>query len=305
MNLTRSRQSTIAAILIALIFHSALLFYLFYWIENKRAPIIIVSNLSEPELSKIKEKPFTWVQHEKPPLIAPQPERSGKSNSTNTADDEKSVPVMPEPQHAPVSASPTPQQPAPMLTQHDPAAPGPHSAIADQIAQPKQTISTAHLPEPFDPRSRILKPEYLKKPTATKIGTDAQKMSLAQIAQNFSHYAQNENRRTATAISNIKGLPTDEQLAHENYMNKIAHQFIESSKRYREKAPRITGNLSRIIVGISLNRDGTIHDLILIESSGSPALDQFVFFLFRDASSSYPPVPKSFPQDPYTFSILI
>ncbi len=55
-----------------------------------------------------------------------------------------------------------------------------------------------------------------------------------------------------------------------------------------------------VCVQFALNRNGSLHTLTLVQSSGNKDMDTTILDIFKDASSAFPPVPALF-QEPYRF----
>ncbi len=129
------------------------------------------------------------------------------------------------------------------------------------------------------------------------------KITLSQLANGFLDHVKAKGNDRITTKGNIDGLPTDEQLKHQRYIEKIAWCWQNSFKIHMDKLPN--QNKHKLKVFLALNKNGTINQLSIMSSSGDLRIDRFVLFLFQDAQSSFPPVPKYFDQDPYVIPCLV
>ena len=129
--------------------------------------------------------------------------------------------------------------------------------------------------------------------------------SLAQLTQGVMNYMQEGGNHAVSMIGKKNGVPTDEQLKYERYLERLNQCLHNSFSINSDKQPAPFPQMSNITVYLALNKDGTLHNLKLVKSSGSTTMDLFVMSIFRDASSSFPPVPHYLPHNPFSINYII
>jgi len=130
-------------------------------------------------------------------------------------------------------------------------------------------------------------------------------LTLAQLTKGFLEHIKDEGKHRITTIGQKGRTPTAEQLKHERYVEKLSWCLQNSFKINSDKFPTTDPDKTIVKVYLALNKNGTVKELKIVESSGDRLLDQFVHYIFRDASSSFPPVPHYFPHNPYTITYII
>ncbi len=138
--------------------------------------------------------------------------------------------------------------------------------------------------------------------TTSGASTEAQKLTLAQLTQGFMHHISQEQNDADSGPdfdimevkSNHYGAVSMKQLSFINYNKKILSCVATSYRINKSNCPRIE-QPQIMIIQLVLNRDGSINDLSILQSSGNVLIDQFISFLFTDAATSFPPIPSSFP----------
>jgi hypothetical protein len=126
--------------------------------------------------------------------------------------------------------------------------------------------------------------------------------SFAQLAQGFVEHLQHAEMAVR---SDRKGVASIDQIKHLNYCQKIIGCIVNSYKIHNHGAPKkLLAHQARI--QLVLNRNGSIAQLQLQQSSGDISVDRFLLDMFQDAGSSFPPVPNALKENPYvlpTFSV--
>lgn len=129
--------------------------------------------------------------------------------------------------------------------------------------------------------------------------------TLAQLTKGFLEHIKNEGKDRIT-IEGQEGItPTADQLKHERYIEKLSWCLQNSFKINRDKFPVTNPIKTMVKVYLALNKNGTVQELHIVESSGNQLLDRFTQFVFQDASSSFPPVPQYLPHNPYKVIYII
>ena len=118
-------------------------------------------------------------------------------------------------------------------------------------------------------------------------------------------YVQKNGKHSVSMLGRKNGIPTDEQLKYERYLERLEKCLYNSWSINMHKQPGLSSHISDIVVYLELNKDGSIHNLKLVKSSGSRHMDLFVMAMMRDASSSFPPVPHYLPHNPFSTHCFI
>lgn len=125
--------------------------------------------------------------------------------------------------------------------------------------------------------------------------------SLAELTKNFMDFTTadeaigngNGGGMHAMGVHGGKSGPVSEkQLTYERYLRKLLMCISTSCKIHKREIPRTKQN-SQARVQFALNREGTYYTLGLAQSSGNAAIDDLILAIFKDAESSFPPVPQS------------
>ncbi len=187
--------------------------------------------------------------------------------------------------------------------------PAEHKEVPEIVAQEKDIDEVIELASHFleGKKPQEVQPEELKKeppqeqPTATtqisSPPTPAKSTpTLAQLAQGFVEHLQQADMAVR---SDSKGVASIDQIKHLNYCQKIIGCVVNSYKIHNHTAPK-SALTHRARIHLALNKNGSIAQLTLQESSGDVSIDRFLLDIFQDASSSFPPVPAALKENPYT-----
>ena len=174
-------------------------------------------------------------------------------------------------------------------------------ALASQFLELKKPVEEA------PPEEKKEEPLQEQRHPITQI-TDTptpsrQTPSFAQLAQGFVEHLQQADM---TVQSNRSGTASIDQIKHINYCQKIIGCVVNSYKISNHTAPHKGILAQRARLHLALNSNGTIASLTLQQSSGDNSVDRFLLDMFKDASSSFPPIPAAIKENPYhlpTFSI--
>lgn len=129
--------------------------------------------------------------------------------------------------------------------------------------------------------------------------------SLAQLTQGVLNYVKDEGQYAVSMIGKKGGVPSDEQMKYERFLQKLSHCLQTSFSINNDRFPQCDPSVSSIEIFLALNKDGTLHNLRLVKTSGDPRVDAFMMFAFRDASSSFPTVPHYLPHNPFSITYVI
>lgn len=164
------------------------------------------------------------------------------------------------------------------------------------IAKTMQSVSQITKQQsPMTPPSRTGKPIAMTKKTP----------SLAQLTQGVLNYVKDEGQYAVSMIGKKGGVPSDEQMKYERFLQKLGHCLQTAFSINNDKFPQCDPSISSIEIFLALNKDGTLHNLRLVKTSGDPRVDAFMMFAFRDASSSFPTVPHYLPHNPFSITYVI
>jgi len=170
--------------------------------------------------------------------------------------------------------------------------------------QRKKNVISKYLPKYTRSKQPNQKPsKSMQQPQLASL--QKKSLTLAQLTKGFLEHMKDEGKHRITTIGKEEQIPTAEQLKHERYMEKLSWCLQNSFKINSNKFPTTKPVKTILRVYLALNQNGTVKELKIVESSGNRLLDQFVHYIFRDASSSFPPVPHYFPQSPYTITYIV
>ena len=309
----RKRRSIIIAFILSLLFHASLMIYLLWqrtdpinnmpiptpeeiikretkqndnsWVETKAR----ASNFGAPVFFE-DEPAFAEATADRPqqetiekPEIDAQPENKQEDPETNSPELERNIDI-PDPEEI---STPLPQQKDTTTTQPPRRTRAPREKKEEPVQrQPQKTAPQPAQRQPSPPNSKQL-------PT------------LAQLTQGFmNHVKHSDGQHLVSMIGSKKGLPSDEQMKYERYLQKLNACITTSFSIHRggfSSSSRIENDTWILIV---LNKDGTPKQISLRQSSGNKELDAFILLVIRDASSSFPPVPHYLPHNPFAITLI-
>ena len=149
----------------------------------------------------------------------------------------------------------------------------------------KREVTKKEVKKSEPPEEQLVKQEQPQSPSLT----------LAQLTQGFMQHLQES---PMTVRSQKQGQASMEQLQQMHYMQKIIGCIVNSYKIHNNSSLR-GYNMQQARIQLAINKDGTIHTLQLVQSSGNMTIDQFLLTMFQDASSSFPPMPSSFKEQTF------
>ena len=125
-------------------------------------------------------------------------------------------------------------------------------------------------------------------------------LSFAQIAQGF---AAQIAQVDMAVESNRQGPANMTMVVMVNYFQKVLKNIGESYSITNRTAPN-DPQAQDAHVMIALNKDGTLHSVNLMQSSGNQRVDNYLLQLVKHASSSFPPVPSAIKENPLRMPVL-
>lgn len=130
-------------------------------------------------------------------------------------------------------------------------------------------------------------------------------LSLAQLAQGFLHHLKNEGTHAIHMLGKKTGMPSDEQIKYERYLQKLNWCLQNSFNINKNRIPPSTSIHDTLHITLVLNKDGSMQQCSISKKSENPHFDQFALFIFNDASTSFPPVPSYLPHTPFTITYIV
>ena len=288
--LNRKQQSII--ILIALFLHAVLLTGLFLvhmketdWFEKTFEKAMVVE-LEEPPM-QMEQQTTQLVPQQENPWVAmntPMPSHPELQEIPNNIPDlekiiDKKIETAQEQQEEEISEQKL------------------QEAI-DIISQILDTNSEITVQEVVHQEEKRIdeKREPIKKPSLTK-----KSPTLAQLATGFMQHMAQESPMAVK--SNTSGIASREQIMHLNYCHKIIECLSNSYKICRSQAPHYNQS-QRACIQLAVNKNGSINKVTILQTTGSIQLDTFLVNLFKDAATSFPPVPDGLKSDPYILPLF-
>ncbi len=320
-------RRNISVLLFSLLWHLLLLCLLLKYQNNEHAPFE-----KREELSKKQKKEWADTGPTSAPVIfydipdTPATDKQQENNTQSDAIPETSANIEQEHVQQPVQPEPTSKQEHAYKEQtqqesrqeHIPIEEIPvQTTLADDTIEKKQESaeeqSTAQEDTDGKHQPSILKTGQNHKQEQPAPETQSpqqktidQKLTLAQLAQNFFDHV-NQHNAAMAVVSDNKGEVDAYQLKQLRYLEKIMECLVNAYKINNHKLMSIEqAQEATILLGI--NKDGTLRHLEVTQSSGNSTVDLFAMAMFKDASSSFPPIPKSFDENyfyiPVTFGDL-
>lgn len=243
----------------------------------------------EKEQALFAQKP---KQKEEPLIYTLIPGRKAITESKQTKEDK--VIDRPEPEQKHIekkTEKPIPLDPLPVkskkniaLPQHQPKR---HDEIKRQLLQKPQD----HLEEEKVEKTDI---SETKDPTITK-----KKVSLQDLKLGFAKFLNEGNNDILLQNGNTNDTPDAQSLRLITYNQQIARTMKEAILTHfqYDQLKDIRGK--KILLTITLERNGKLVNLTIIQPSGHTLLDKVAQESLKEIKL-YPQVPKHIPQDPYT-----
>lgn len=178
------------------------------------------------------------------------------------------------------------------------------SSPSDQSAQ-EQTLSlVSSESQNYSSDISILKNELKTAQPSSKKKVSAKKrqaqQALASMTRGYLEQLKHEGENLIKTIGGDPNkMPSAEQLKYERYLAKIQWCLQNAHTINRDKCQMHEPIEAAMRVYFTLDRNGKMADLKIIQSSGSSFVDRYIRSLFESASSSFPPLPGYIKEDPY------
>jgi len=322
-----SRNVTLIAFLLSLLFHGSTIVYIFMQKTNNLPRTHTEEQLDQKEESPLIDPRNPWVATKA---------RAGNFGAPVFFQDEPEQQEAPSQQHHQQQEQ---EQP------HSEQTPAQNSFVVEEDFSDTQTITEQEESQQeldpnfvntpletsrFEAKTETVLQEQtqpqtipgIKKTTAGKKTTRSKKRSrqnnqtsthmtgpkppltLAQLAQGFLHHAHEGGNYGVSILSDRSGLPSEQQLKYERYLQKLGWCLQNSYNINSNRCPAISHDMVTHVF-LALNRDGIIQNLNLVKSSGNIHVDQFILMVFREASGAFPPVPNYLPDNPFALTYVI
>ena len=293
----RTKKLILVAFILSLLFHVTSILYLLQQGSNTHP----TQSLQEQEELKQKiKREEQWAETK-----ARASNFGAPVMFKDTHDDEQSEP---ETKKGETTQQEQPEQKTPELEQHIDI-PKPEKITPPMKTQ--QETTTIEPPQKVNPQKKQQPPSRAQRtapqPVQRQLSAPSPKQipSLAQLTQGFLDHVKDEGKHAIHMLGNKNSLPSDEQIKHERYLQKISWCLQNSFNINNDRFPASGHTEQTVHIILALNRDGTMKQCSVAKTSGNIHLDNFTLFIFNDASTSFPPVPQYLPYDPFTVRYII
>lgn len=130
-----------------------------------------------------------------------------------------------------------------------------------------------------------------------KLRNRRRRLTMADLVSGFMRHLKDPGDAAFDVESDKIGNPTETQLKHERFIQKI-FSCLQVSARFVGMQPP-TKEEMRLGVAIVLDRNGRLKQAEIVQTSGNPALDEYALQVIRQAANSFPPVPTYLEGNPY------
>jgi hypothetical protein len=148
-------------------------------------------------------------------------------------------------------------------------------------------------------------PAKLKKSVSRKITKKKTLPSVATMAQGFLDQIKENGTSAVTMLSKHHGIPSQMQLQHERYLEKLFWLLQKTFRNNEDKIPPANKNRTMDIY-FELYKSGMLKKIdIRGTSDKNTQFDTAVLLLFKETSLGFPPVPRALTRDPYEMTVRI
>ncbi len=277
--MSNRKRHTQAFILAAFLFALPLTATLFYWPSHH--------TISETSLHPI---PLTLAEFSQPappvkkPSPSPQPEPAAPTNAT--------VPETPAP----------PIKPVPPINSEPMRPEKPH---------PKTVTKPHPAPEPVKKPNTSARPAPLPQKSMPSVQTPPPPEKASQPSLSPTEKPQRDTHPPASQPApSVHAPPSEnEQLLKQlkqTYLNQLRRTIAQLAQDTYPRRARRRGQSGEVILRFTLNADGTIHALEVLQSSGFYLLDEAATAVIQDEMHSrFKPFPPALPPTPIQITIPI
>jgi hypothetical protein len=148
-------------------------------------------------------------------------------------------------------------------------------------------------------------PAKPKKSAVRKVVQQKTLPSVAAMAQGFLEQIKENGTSAITMLSKNQGVPSQMQLQHERYLEKLFWHLQKTFRNNENKIPRITNNRT-MNIHFALDKNGMLKQInVMGTSDNNIQFDNAIVLLFKEASQGFPPVPRALPHEPYEMTVRI
>jgi TonB family protein len=159
---------------------------------------------------------------------------------------------------------------------------------------------SSHNAENFITINNELKSSKIQKSSKSSEKKLQAQKALASMTRGYLEQLKHEGENLIKTIGGDPNkMPSAEQLKYERYLAKIQWCLQNAHNINRDKCQMHEPIEAIMRVYFTLDRNGKMADLKIIQSSGDPFVDRYIHSLFEQASSSFPPMPAYIKEDPY------
>jgi len=300
MSANQLRRAIFVALIVSLLLHFIIPISFLYIKSNKTDSNKNRDNLS---LEQKKEDTLKWAarkaranQFGAPVIFKDEPEETIPEQINQTEPTGQDIPETKQLTQATKQEEPNKSEESPLREKQEEL----QKTALQQIKNIANKLTT-HITPPKQPKQQPVSPTKQPHPPSPQ----QKPLTLAQLTKGFLEHIKDEGKDRITTIGQEGRTPTAEQLKNERYIEKLSWCLQNSFKINRDKFPVTEPVKTTVKVFLALNQNGTVKELGVVESSGNRLLDQFTHYIFRDASSSFPPVPQYLPHNPYKIIYII
>lgn len=130
-------------------------------------------------------------------------------------------------------------------------------------------------------------------------------LTLAAIGRGFIEETRYNGDHNITMLGKKGGIVTAEQLKIERYVERLSWCLQNSFKLLRNTIDHCITSKTEVYIYLQLDRSGSIQDLKLLKSCGNATLDNYTLTVFKNAGTSFPPIPTYIKTAPFSISYHI
>ncbi len=173
------------------------------------------------------------------------------------------------------------------------------AALAKKLKEPAHKDSSIEKPI----TGQQNKPTTIKKqntqtnPTQIIQDQEKQKLTFAQLVKGFTEHLKTEGEYTLSMEGKSSAKATEQQLRVGRFLQKIIQCVQTAWKVNRNRYPLNHRVIATIVVRVVINKDGSLGNLIIQQTTGRQILDTYILNILKDASKSFPPIPHYLNQE--------
>lgn len=328
---SRSRRTATIVLLIALLLHLLFLAYLLILQHHDQSYELKLQALRELALAKAmankqknpqqKEETFEWFSGDARPSPAPvifheEPAAPDAQDLAQPLEAAQATDAQPQEKQEEVQQTTAQEVEKPQekieemksesqttISINEPAENQVKKAeVQKEVAENQETKKSADAKAMADKQTENAQKQQVQKKQPSQ---QQKKLSLADIAQGLISKLDENSQHYVSSKGGNKGQPTDEQIKYERYIGKLFACMQKSIRIHKGNLNLDSFLEAEVYFQLTLNRNGSLADVHIIQTSGNRTLDEFILFVVRDAASSFPPVPSYLKQSSYPLGFVI